>query len=136
MRPVAKVGPGVTRWSLSGSRAMLRGVAWLVSDARVLASAVVAKTRSERRSGLIGRDGIEGAFVIPACRWVHTIGMRFPLDVAFVDSEGVVVKMVRMRRWRIGAPVKHAEWLIEAATGAFERWGLSVGDVVELRDGQ
>jgi uncharacterized membrane protein (UPF0127 family) len=47
-----------------------------------------------------------------------------------------VIKMVRMRRWRVGMPVKHASWLIEASTGAFERWGLSVGDVVELRDGE
>ena len=61
--------------------------------------------------------------------------MRIPIDVAFVDDDGVVIKMVRMKRWRIGMPVKQASWLIEASTGAFERWGLSVGDVVELRDG-
>jgi uncharacterized membrane protein (UPF0127 family) len=98
-----------------------------------LASAEVATTRSERRRGLRGRDGVEGALVIPHCQWVHTLGMRFPIDVAYVDGEGVVVKMVRMRRWRLGAPVRDGAWLIEAAVGAFERWGLSVGDVVELR---
>ena len=26
-----------------------------------------------------------------------------------------------------------ASWVIEAEAGAFERWGLHVGDVVELR---
>ena len=111
------------------------GVAWLVSDARVLASAEVATSRAARRRGLRGRDDIEGAFVIPRCSWVHTFGMRFPIDVAFVDADGVVVKMVRMRAWRLGAPVRAAEWLVEASVGAFERWGLSMGDVVELRDG-
>ena len=55
--------------------------------------------------------------------------------MAFVDDDGVVIKIVRMQRWRIGMPVKQASWVIEASTGAFERWGLSVGDVVELRDG-
>ena len=114
---------------------MLSGVAWLVSEARVLASADVAETSRQRRNGLLGRDGLDGAFVIPSCRWVHTLGMRMPIDVAFVDGDGVVIKMVRMKRWRIGMPVKQASWLIEASTGAFERWGLSVGDVVELRDG-
>ena len=109
------------------------GVAWLVSDARVLASADVAATGAERRRGLRGRTEIDGAFVIPRCRWVHTMGMRMPIDVAFVDADGVVIKMVRMRRWRLGAPVKGADWLIEAGVGAFERWGLSVWDVVELR---
>jgi uncharacterized membrane protein (UPF0127 family) len=60
--------------------------------------------------------------------------MRIPIDVAYVDGDGSVIKIVRMRPWRLAAPVKHGRWVIEAATGAFERWGLSVGDVVELRD--
>ena len=117
---------------------MLRTVAqhaWLMSEARVLASAEVAIDRSARRRGLLKRDGIEGALVIKSCRWVHTVGMRFPLDVAYVDDEGTVVKTVRMERHRIGVPVPHATWVIEAEAGAFDRWGLRVGDVVELRDG-
>ena len=105
-----------------------------MSEARVLASADVAATSKDRRRGLRGRRSVDGAFVIPRCRWVHTMGMRIPIDVAFVDDDGVVVKIVRMRRWRVGAPVRKATWLIEASTGAFERWGLSIGDVVELRD--
>jgi uncharacterized membrane protein (UPF0127 family) len=109
-------------------------VAWLVSEARVLASADVATTSRDRRKGLRGRRTVEGAFVIPNCRWVHTLGMKVPIDVAYVDESGVVLKIVRMGRWRVGAPVPKATWLIEAATGAFERWGLSIGDVVELRD--
>jgi uncharacterized membrane protein (UPF0127 family) len=111
-------------------------VAWLVSETRVLASAEVADDRSARRRGLLKRDGLEGALVITSCRWVHTIGMRFPLDVAYVDGEGTVVKAVRMARHRIGLPVHKATWVIEAEAGAFARWGLQVGDVVELRDGE
>ena len=110
-------------------------MAWLVSDARVLASAEVAESRSERRRGLLQRDGLDGAMVITSCRWVHTLGMRFPLDVAYVDDAGTVVKAVRMPRHRVGWPVTKATWVIEAEAGAFERWGLHVGDVVELRDG-
>ena len=40
--------------------------AWLVSDGRVLASAEVAATRAERRRGLLGRDGLDGARAAPA----------------------------------------------------------------------
>lgn len=69
------------------------------------------------------------------CRWVHTLGMRFPIDVAYVDRDGTVVKTVRMARHRLGMPVQRATWVVEAQAGAFERWGLSIGDVVELRDG-
>ena len=67
-------------------------------------SAEVAGSRSDRRRGLRGRDGIDGALVITSCRWVHTFGMRFAIDVAFVDDDGVVVKIVRMRPRRLGSP--------------------------------
>jgi uncharacterized protein len=110
-------------------------VGWLMSEARVLASTEVATDGRSRRRGLLKRDHFEGALVLQPCRWVHTLGMRFPLDVAFVDREGVVVKAVRMGRHRVGLPVPKASWVIEAEAGAFERWGLSIGDVVELRDG-
>ena len=110
-------------------------MSWLVANGRVLASAEVAESRHERTKGLLGRDGLEGALVLTRCRWVHTVGMRFALDVAYVDPDGTVVKTVRMARHRVGFPVPKASWVIEAQAGAFERWGLSIGDVVELRDG-
>ena len=65
-------------------------MAWLVSEARVFASAEVADSRSARRRGLLGRDGLDGALVIQRCRWIHTLGMRFPIDVAYLDHDGAV----------------------------------------------
>jgi uncharacterized protein len=109
-------------------------VPWLVSDARVLASAEIAEDRATRRRGLLQRDSLEGALVLRPCRWVHTIGMRFPVDVAYLDADGVVVKTIQMHRHRIGIPVWRACLVIEAQAGAFARWGLRVGDVVEVRD--
>lgn len=99
-----------------------------------MASAEVASGAKERRRGLRGRSGIDGALVIPHCRWVHTFGMRFPIDIAYVDDEGRVVKTTAMKPRRLGAPVTPATWVIEAGRGSLERWGLAVGHVVELRD--
>jgi hypothetical protein len=111
-------------------------MAWLVSDARVLASAEVAGTSADRRRGLLGRTDLDGALVIDPCRWIHTLGMKFPIDVAYLDRDGVVVKTMQMQRHRVGVPVWNARWVIEAEAGAFARWGLRVGDVVELRTGE
>ena len=108
-------------------------MAWLVTDGRVLASAEVVNGRRDRARGLIGRDGHEGALVLSPCRWIHTVGMRFPLDVAYVDAEGIVLRTVRMGRNRMGLPIPKARMVIEAEAGAFARWGLHVGDLVELR---
>jgi len=107
--------------------------AWLVSDGRVLASARVASNARDRRIGLRGRDRCEGALVLSSCRWIHTIGMRFDLDVAYLDVDGRVIKAMSMRRHRIGAPVPSARVVVEAERGAFARWGLRVGDVIEVR---
>jgi len=109
-------------------------MAWLVSDARVLASAEVSADRAARRRGLLKRDSLDGAFVIDPCRWIHTIGMRFTIDVAYLDSDHMVIKTILMRRFRIGIPVWRARSVIEAEAGAFARWGLRVGDTVEVRD--
>lgn len=108
-------------------------MSWLVANGRVLASAEVAESRRDRRRGLLGRDDVLGAYVLPRCRWVHTIGMRFPIDVAHVDEAGVVLRTTRMARHRVGLPVLKGRMVIEASAGAFERWGLHTGDVVEVR---
>jgi hypothetical protein len=59
--------------------------------------------------------------------------MRFDLDVAYVDAAGVVVDTRRMRRRRLGLPRLRARAVLEAEAGAFDRWRLRVGDVVEVR---
>jgi uncharacterized membrane protein (UPF0127 family) len=107
--------------------------AWLVCAGRVLASAEVAVSRREKRHGLIGRTDFDGALVIPDCNWIHTIGVRFPLDVAYLDAEGVVLKKTSMSRFVVGTPVLRASTVVEAHRGSFDRWGLRVGDIVEVR---
>jgi uncharacterized membrane protein (UPF0127 family) len=107
---------------------------WLVRDGEVLATAEVAHTRRERSRGLLGRDGFTGALVFRKCRQVHTIGMRFAIDVAFCDAAGVVLRTVTLRPWRFSPLVWHSKLVIEAEAGAFERWNLRAGDQVEVKE--
>lgn len=107
---------------------------WLVCGGNVLASAERASSRGSRARGLLGRDGVGGALVLAPCRSVHTLGMRFPIDVAYLDEQGVVIKIAHMRRNRIGWPVWKAKSVVEAEAGAFERWGLQLGQQVEIRE--
>lgn len=106
--------------------------AWLLCGDRVVASLEIASTRRARRRGLLGRDGFEGALLIERCRSVHTFGMRFPIDVAFLDPDGVVLRVVTLPAWRM-ASARRAKRVVEAEAGAFERWGVSAGDVLEVR---
>ena len=106
---------------------------WLVRDGAVLASAEAPTGRRGRRRGLLGRSGINGAIVLRPCRQVHTIGMRFAIDVAFCDRDGVVLHVTTLRPGRVSRPVARAAWAIEAEAGAFARWGLTRGDAIEVR---
>lgn len=106
---------------------------WLLRDGRVLASLEVASSRSDRRRGLLGHDGFEGALMIHRARSVHTVGMRFPIDVAHLDGDGVVLRTCTMARNRLGLPVWRAASVLEAEAGSFARWELEPGQTLEVR---
>ena len=108
-------------------------MAWLVRDGEVLAAVEVAETARARRRGLMHRDGFDGALVLRPCRNVHTVGMRFPIDVAFCDGDGTVLRTSTLAPWRISPVVRRSAFAIEAEAGAFDRWRLARGDRVELR---
>jgi len=109
-------------------------MSWLVrDDGEVLATLEVAESARSRSRGLLGRDGIEGALLLQPAKSVHTLGMRFAIDVAFVDKDMVVLRTVTMRRWRLGRPVLKAHGVIEAEAGAFGHWNLKVGDQLDIK---
>ena len=99
----------------------------------MVASLEIASTRRERRRGLCGRDGIEGALLLERTRSVHTLGMRFPIDVAHCDAEMRVLSVTTMPANRVGRVVPRARAVIEAEAGSFQRWGIAPGVELEVR---
>jgi uncharacterized membrane protein (UPF0127 family) len=62
--------------------------------------ALVIREAAGFRERLLGlafrREAPHGeALLIPRCRSVHTFGMRFPLDIAFLDEHGSVMRLER-----------------------------------------
>lgn len=108
-------------------------MAWLLRDGEVLASLEVADSRRARSRGLLGRSGVEGALLLRPCRSVHSLGMRFSIDVAFCDDGLQVLRVVTLPRHRLTRPVWRSRVVIEAEAGAFARWGLRPGDVLEVK---
>ncbi|MEY2569126.1 MAG: uncharacterized protein QOE35_3655 [Actinomycetota bacterium] len=109
------------------------GQAWLLRDDEVLAAIEIADSFRARLRGLLGRDGIEGGVLLRPAKSVHTIGMRFPLDVAFCAKDLTVLEVTTMGRFRVGLPRLKAHCVIEAERGAFERWRLQPGDRLEIK---
>ena len=83
-----------------------------------------------RRKGLLGRDALaEGsALIIAPCNSIHTFFMRFPIDVAFVDRRGTVLRVGRaIPSWRLSASWR-AFAVVEMPAGALEASGTDAGD--------
>lgn len=99
----------------------------------------VASTRSTRRTGLLGRSGLgqgEGLWIVP-CHGVHTIGMRFAIDVLTLDARGTVIdRVVAMKPWRIRLPRRGAAGVLELPAGTLDASGTEIGHRVELSAGQ
>ena len=119
--------------SISGSTSDEVHSCWLVRDGKVLASLIVPADRRDRRRGLLGLDQFEGALLIEPARSVHTIGMRFSIDVALLDADRRVLKTITMSRNRVSMPVRGCRSILEAEAGAFRIWNLGVGDELEVR---
>lgn len=56
-----------------------------------------ASTRAARLAGLARLDAMPPATALhlPRCRSVHTVGMRFALDLIWLDGDGAVVRVDR-----------------------------------------
>jgi uncharacterized protein len=108
--------------------------AWLLCDGSVLAAVEVCEGLVDRTRGMLGRADFEGAMLLPHTRSIHTIGMRFPLDVAFLDRDMVVLGTARAAPWRLVLPRRGGRSVLEARAGSFERWGLGRGDRLEIRE--
>lgn len=103
---------------------------------RIIATRIVRLTGFYRRAlGLLGRSSLEpdeGAWIAP-CNAIHTIGMRVPIDVIFLDARGRVVRLESEVRPNRAALVCHrAKVVVELGCGALRASGLVVGDYLEM----
>jgi uncharacterized membrane protein (UPF0127 family) len=108
-----------------------------VSKEVVIASRVTwAGTSETRRRGLLGRETIdadEGAYIVPT-QWIHMFGMQFPIDVAFLDSQGRVLHVCHaLEPNRLSPIVWRAEGALELAAGTLQATRTEVGDTIDIR---
>src|SRR5258707_15893388 len=94
----------------------------------------VADHGAARRKGLLGRSGLpagEGLWIVP-CESVHTFGMKFPIDLVYLDRNKKVKKVRSgVPPWRLSACLS-AHSVIELATGTIHRTQTSPGDKLEF----
>lgn len=86
-----------------------------------------------RLRGLIGRPPLSSreAWWFQDCSAVHTFGMRYPIDVIHLSTDGTIVQIVAglaPNRWSWCRSSRH---LIEAGNGAARELDLHLNDRLE-----
>src|SRR6267154_6670394 len=97
----------------------------------------VAETHWSRLRGLLGVSADDfgngrGLWIRP-CRGVHTLAMRFPIDVVYLDREGTVVHLdENLKPWRFARVHLQAASVLELPSQALAATGTVVGDRIEI----
>ena len=92
----------------------------------------IAASYRARTRGLLGSDGIDGALLLTPASSIHTVRMRFAIDVAYLDRRLRVLAVRTMPPGRIGRPRLRARHVLEAEAGAMARWGVVRGVRLEI----
>jgi uncharacterized membrane protein (UPF0127 family) len=98
----------------------------------------VALTGWQRFRGLMFRGGMgpEEGLLIPGCRSVHTFFMRFPIDLAYLDGEMAVARVVEgLKPWRLSW-CRGAHAVLELSAGRAAEAGLAAGDRLGVRQAE
>lgn len=95
----------------------------------------VSKTHTiwERMRGLLGRHALDAnqGLLIEPCPSVHTIGMRYPIDVVFLDRKGTVQKIVECLKPLRMTACKQAYSALELAAGQIHNKRITTGDILQ-----
>lgn len=88
-----------------------------------------ARSRRQKRRGLAGLEELppQVALRIHGCRSVHTVGMRFPLDLLWLDAEGAVVRLDRGVPARRVRGCRAARSVVETLAGEGESFARLIG---------
>ncbi|MEU4097740.1 DUF192 domain-containing protein [Streptomyces sp. NPDC026673] len=95
----------------------------------------IASSYRARTRGLLGRTGIAGALLLTPAASVHTLGMRFAIDVAYLDRGLRILAVRTMPPGRVGRPRLRARHVLEAEAGAMAAWGLVRGTALSVEQG-
>ncbi len=109
---------------------MTRGRLCRVNDEYCLIPAVSRTSNMlERMKGLLGTQPLQSSegLLIKPCSSVHTIGMNYNIDLAFLDEQWTVIKTVSaLKPWRM-AMCPGASMVLELIDGNLKRLNLVPG---------
>lgn len=96
-----------------------------------------ARTFADRFIGLMGRRTfpVGQGLLLEPCNGIHTFFMRLPIDVAFLDGDRRVVKLIAaMPPWRTSSIYLKARSVLELPAGVLAASRTEEGDVLSFNE--
>lgn len=97
----------------------------------------LANTSPTRFLGLMGRRGLDpgAGILIQPSSGVHTMFMRFPIDVVGIDKRLRVVKLwPRLRPWWLTSVNLRVQSVLELPPGEIDHCGIQLGDRIAISE--
>jgi uncharacterized membrane protein (UPF0127 family) len=115
-----------------------RGHAFNLTRQRTLAiNLALAQTHWTRLRGLLGineDDFRNGGLWIRPCRGVHTLAMRFPIDVIYLDRAFTVVHLEsKLPPWRFSPIRLRTASVLELPPNTIAQTETALGDRIEIK---
>ena len=95
----------------------------------------VAETASQKVKGLLGRECLEDGqgLLFKGAGSLHTLFMRFPIDIIYTDKQGKVVKLAKaVRPFKLVAAPLRCYFALELPAGAITASDTQVGDYLDF----
>lgn len=87
-----------------------------------------------RLKGLLGRKSLEeGGIVLFPCSSIHCYGMKFQIDVFFLDKDKKVIYICENMRPNTYKAVKGAVYVVELKSGTASKWRIKAGEALVFR---
>ena len=114
---------------------MTRGTIRLQGGGCLFANAERTVTRIERLRGLLGRQNlaVDEVLWLDHCNSVHSFGMKFPIDLAYLGRHGEIRKVVPLLRPQSVSACWGACVTLEMAAGSIDRLSLETGMGLEWK---
>ncbi|MCU7946455.1 MAG: DUF192 domain-containing protein [Candidatus Thiodiazotropha sp. (ex Cardiolucina cf. quadrata)] len=91
---------------------------------------LLADSYLSRLRGLLGKKQLSDSegLLLKRCATVHTVGMRYPLDLVFMDKRGKVLKCQEGVKPFRTAGVRGAYYTLELNQGMIRKQNIAVDD--------
>lgn len=88
-----------------------------------------------RMKGLMGKKDLaenDGLLLVP-CNSVHSMFMRFPIDLLFLDQNFTVIRIIeRFKPWKATPIFRDCCQVVELKAGVALKKGVSIEDKLEI----